>query len=169
MELEDHAWYTERFFRGTGGEGSVTGTLVPKGETPHELGTERTLLVGGTSYYVDPSTLVRVPDQTEPDTVRAKVLREAERLVTGDRNKTYGSPTQNFQDTAKIWTVQLGHKLQPGAEIDAGEVAALIIGLKLARIKASPKLDNWVDIAGYAACGAESDTETGKLDTEPGT
>lgn len=95
--------------------------------------------------------------------VRAEVLREAEKLITGDRNAAYGSPTQNFQDTAKIWTVQLGHKLKDGAVIDPGEVASLMIGLKLARIKASPKLDNWMDIAGYAGCGAEADTETGKI------
>jgi hypothetical protein len=39
-----------------------------------------------------------------------------------------------------------------------------MIGLKMARIKASPKRDNWADIAGYAACGYEADKETGKID-----
>jgi hypothetical protein len=87
---------------------------------------------------------------------RAALLREAERLITGDRNLSYGPPTQNFTNTADIWTVQLRHKLQPGAVIEPHEVAALVIGLKLARIQAQPKRDNWTDIAGYAGCGWET-------------
>lgn len=88
---------------------------------------------------------------------RVAVLREAERLITGDRNKTYGSPTQNFANTAEIWTVQMRHKLQPGAVFEASDVAALMIGLKLARLQADPgKLDTWTDISGYGACGAEA-------------
>lgn len=142
----------------------VTGVLVPQGETEYEGSNERSLRGSTLTHYVDPSTLTPVDfPGIEPVPVRAEVLREAEKLITGDRNAAYGSPTQNFQDTARIWTVQLGHKLKEGAVIDPGEVASLMIGLKLARIKASPKLDNWMDIAGYAGCGAEADTETGKI------
>jgi len=94
---------------------------------------------------------------------RAAVLREAERLITGDRNQTYGSPTQNFQDTAEVWSVLLGHKLKEGERIDPGEVASMMIALKLCRMKAQPKRDNWIDTAGYAACGYEVDIEMGKI------
>lgn len=112
-------------------------------------------------YSADSKAAQAIAAQVTP---RAELLREAEKLITGDRNATYGSPTQNFQDTAAIWTVQLGHKLKEGEKIDPGEVAALMIGLKLARIKASPKRDNWADISGYAGCGYEADKETGKID-----
>lgn len=175
MELRDYGVYSGKFF-GEAGAARVIGVLQPKGFVD-EQDRERTLRdLDGLGHYVDPSTLVPIRDierglvdvQEQAGSVRAKVLRAAEKMITGDRNKAYGSPAQNFQDTAKIWTVQLGHKLQPGVVIDAGEVAALMIGLKLARIKASPKLDNWEDIAGYAGCGAEADTETGKLDTDSG-
>jgi len=94
-------------------------------------------------------------------TPRESILYEAAELITGDRNKTYGSPTQNFQDTARIWTASLRHKLKDGVELDATDVAKLMIGLKLARITAQPKRDNWTDIAGYAACGYEAGTEIG--------
>lgn len=96
-------------------------------------------------------------------TVREDILAEAAKLVTGDRNKTYGSPTQNFQDTANVWNVLLRAKLGPDAKITPGDVAAMMVALKLVRMIAQPNIDNWVDIAGYAACGAEVDVETGRI------
>lgn len=96
-------------------------------------------------------------------TPREDVLSEAARLITGDRNQTYGSPTQNFQDTAAIWSIILRNKLRDGVRIEPGEVASMMVGLKLARQPAQPKRDNWVDIAGYAGCGYEADVETGRI------
>lgn len=98
--------------------------------------------------------------EEESLTSREQVLYEAADLVTGDRNQAYGSPTQNFQNTADIWNVLLGHKLKDGEVITATEVATLMIGLKLARTVAQPKRDNFVDMAGYAACGWETQEET---------
>jgi hypothetical protein len=95
------------------------------------------------------------PDEiAQPVTAREKVLFEAAKLITGDRNKTYGSPTQNFQNTADIWNVVVGHKLNQ--KLTATDVANLMIGLKLARMVADPQRDNFVDIAGYAGCGWET-------------
>jgi hypothetical protein len=99
----------------------------------------------------------------QQETPRESVLTEASQLITGDRNKTYGSPTQNFSDTASLWTTYLRPKLLPGVEIDPGEVAILMILLKVARMSAQPKRDNWVDIAGYAGCGFEADEDSGKI------
>lgn len=87
---------------------------------------------------------------------RAQLLREAETLITGDRNKSYGSPTQNFANTAALLNVQFGHKLREPFE--ARDVALIMIQLKMARMVAQPKRDNWLDIAGYAACGYEAGT-----------
>lgn len=99
-------------------------------------------------------------------TLREQILAEASKLITGERNQTYGSPTQNFQDTAILWTVIIGHKLKDGAVIDPGEVAAFMIALKLARMKAQSKKDNWTDIVGYAGLGFEVDVETNKIKSE---
>lgn len=96
-------------------------------------------------------------------TPREDVLQEAIRLITGDRNVTYGSPTQNFQDTADVLNVLLREKLKPGQKITPGEVASIMIGLKLVRQIAQPKRDNWTDIAGYAGCGYEADVETERI------
>jgi hypothetical protein len=91
--------------------------------------------------------------------VRAQTLDEAKRLVTGDRNAQYGPPTQDFSRTADLLTA-LGygltdhegviHALQPS------DIATIMVALKLSRLMHSRgKRDSWVDLAGYAACGAE--------------
>jgi len=97
-------------------------------------------------------------DDHQPS-VREAVLDEAKTMITGDRNRSYGSPTQNFQNTADLWTVQFRHKLKPGERFTASDMASAMIHLKQARRIAGDKRDNWVDTVGYAACGAECDAE----------
>ena len=54
-----------------------------------------------------------------------------------------------------LWTHYLGpDRLQVG--ISPVDVAAMLALLKIARIASGHgKSDNWVDLAGYAACGGE--------------
>lgn len=89
-----------------------------------------------------------VAQQTPP---RVEALREAAKIISGDRNKQYGSPEDNFERTAKIWSVILG------IEISNEDVAMMMVGLKVARYasKSGFQPDTWVDIAGYAGCGYE--------------
>lgn len=95
-----------------------------------------------------------------PTTERGKLLAEADEIIHGDRNRSYGSPTQNFTDTAEVWSVQLRSLLAPGKKLSPADVARLMVGLKLTRMVAGDKKDNWLDIAGYAACGYEAFTES---------
>lgn len=114
--------------------------------------------VEGDARLVYTSTLELVHEAArEPEaTPRGKILREAEGLITGDRNKNYGSPTENFDTTAALWNAQLGHKLKPGQVFTATDVALLMVQLKMARLKTSTsKRDHYLDIAGYIACGWE--------------
>lgn len=79
---------------------------------------------------------------------RATVLLGAEELVNGDRNAQYGDPRQDFRRTATMWAAYLETEVEPH------DVAALMALLKVSRIRWSPqKLDSWMDLAGYAACG----------------
>lgn len=87
---------------------------------------------------------------------RVEVLLEAARLIDGDRNVSYGTPTQNFSNIAEMWTTRLRHKLAPGEAIAATDVADLMILLKVARNIAQRKRDNYADLAGYAGCGYEA-------------
>ncbi len=89
--------------------------------------------------------------------VRAEVLDEAKNLTTGDRNKDYGDPLPNFQDTADLLTVQFRHKFKEGERFTPSDVAKIMVHVKMARMIKRNKRDNWVDIAGYAGLGAECD------------
>lgn len=83
---------------------------------------------------------------------RKETLEEALKIVTKDRQNAYGTPEDNFNCIAGLWSAYLGHP------ITAKQVAILMILLKVARAKANPDYaDNYVDICGYAACGAELD------------
>lgn len=95
-----------------------------------------------------------------PASPREALLTEATQLITGDRNKSYGSPTENFQNTADLWNVQFKHLLKDGAKFTAAHIAQAQIQLKMARMVAQPKRDNYLDVAGYAACGWECEEQT---------
>lgn len=83
--------------------------------------------------------------------LRVEALREAAGIISGDRNKQYGNPEDNFERISKIWSVILG------VEISTEDVAMMMVGLKVARYasKSGFQPDTWVDIAGYAGCGYE--------------
>lgn len=92
-------------------------------------------------------------------TVRARVLEEAKLITATDRNSSYGEPEDNFQRIADFWNVFLEPQLKDGVKLIPGDVAALMIMVKLAREMNAPNEDNKTDIAGYAACWAEVDTK----------
>ncbi len=94
---------------------------------------------------------------------RTRVLEEANRLIVGDRNNTHGEPTQDFTRTAHMWTTYLDGR----TTIRPWDVAAMMSLLKISRISWSPDhRDNWVDLAGYAACGWETHTNTNNKERE---
>jgi len=72
------------------------------------------------------------------------ILPEAEKLVHGDRNETYGHPLDDFSRTATMWGAILGRT------VTAEQVGLCMIAVKLSRECHAPKRDNMVDIAGYA-------------------
>lgn len=81
---------------------------------------------------------------------RAECLHTAEEIVTKDRNSQYGEPEDCFALIAKLWTAYTA------VNLSSADVAAMMIMLKVARVRnGKAKDDSWVDIAGYAACGAE--------------
>lgn len=82
---------------------------------------------------------------------RKRLLQDAIRTVCKDRADEYGCLESNFDDIAELWTVYLG------VNVERRDVANMMILLKVARNGTPGHRDNWVDIAGYAACGAEVD------------
>ena len=90
---------------------------------------------------------------------RKDVLIAAEKCVCGDREQDYGAPERNFEVIAAFWEIYIKNKcLGAPADIELlpEDVAAMLALLKIARITSGhAKADNWVDLAGYAACGGE--------------
>ena len=83
------------------------------------------------------------------------ILDTAARITRGDRNASYGPPDQDFRRTAGMWSALFGAKLQEGVTFEPRDVAMAMILLKCSRESHQRKLDNWVDIAGYARCGSK--------------
>ena len=92
---------------------------------------------------------------------RVEALREAARIISGDRDIQYGGPEENFARIAKIWSVILN------VPVTEEDVAMCMVGVKVARYanKSGFQPDTWVDIAGYAGCGYE----VGKIAEEKST
>lgn len=81
---------------------------------------------------------------------RADILREAVEIVCGERESQYGSPEDNFKMIADLWSAYMGIPVYPK------DVSCMMMLLKIARIASgNAKMDNYIDIAGYAACGGE--------------
>jgi hypothetical protein len=78
-------------------------------------------------------------------------LATATQYVTKDRAATHGDAENNFQRIAELWNAYMDTD-----DITAIDVAVMLTLLKVARIRSNPThADNWIDIAGYAACGGE--------------
>lgn len=94
-----------------------------------------------------------VPSRME--TKREFILDSAKSLVVGDRNKQYGEPYDDFKKVSDALNAY-GFKGPDGRDMMPCDVAFFQSLVKLSRIIQSPiKDDSWIDLAGYAACGAE--------------
>lgn len=80
---------------------------------------------------------------------RLDTLKAAAECVCGSREEDYGSPEDNFAVIAALWTAYTG------ADVTPKDVAMMMALLKIARAKSGSKPDTYIDLAGYAACGAE--------------
>lgn len=85
---------------------------------------------------------------------RKEILDEAARLTYGDREKNYGTPQQNHERIAAMWSVILGVSVAPH------EVALCMAALKIARLIETPEhADSYVDGAAYLGIAGELATE----------
>lgn len=81
---------------------------------------------------------------------RTDILNKVLEYTTKDRNATHGEPEDLFRQIAEVWSAMLG------ISISSHQVALLMAALKIVRAIQNPTHeDNWIDLAGYAACGAE--------------
>lgn len=94
---------------------------------------------------------------------RKNILESAMKCVNGDRDEQYGKPEDSFSIISKFWTAYLN---RTGVIIDKKDVAAMLALMKIARISTGvQKTDNWIDLAGYAACGGECESQSVSIST----
>ncbi len=96
--------------------------------------------------------------------IRQNLLERAIDLTCGDRNKTYGDPTNNMTRLAALMNAYLGDRMYGGVEspyLTPVDAAAFNVLIKLSRVAANPgHYDSWLDMAAYAAIGAETALNT---------
>lgn len=101
------------------------------------------------------TTFAPIEDIAAPATNKRTVLEAAIKTVA-DRGAPYGGVEDNFGRIAALWRVHMKNRYGLDTEIDASDVASMMILMKLARLENQPRHpDSWIDIAGYAACGGE--------------
>jgi len=83
---------------------------------------------------------------------KTDLLTEAIKTIS-QRGDSYGEVAADFSRIAKLWS----SLYNADRDYEPHEVAMHMICVKLSRLVESPGLrDNWLDIAGYAACGWEA-------------
>lgn len=77
-------------------------------------------------------------------------LLDAAKEAVEERADEYGTPWQNHERIAVMWTAILGIEVEPE------QVALCLAAMKIARLATNlDHQDSWVDLAGYAATGSE--------------
>jgi len=146
-----HPYYVGKVKRDMG----LTKPRKKKWVVKHELGANTT----GTKHKVTKTQLsvkshnkITTPEPLPslPDYSRGGLLDRAKELVTNDRQNTHGQPEDSFRRIADLWSGYLT------VGIHEQDVAVMMALVKVARIMENPQnADNWIDGAGYFACGGE--------------
>ena len=102
---------------------------------------------------------VNAAGASRPKPDRAYILDMAKSIVTGEREKSYGKPEDNFRIIGEMWETYLRARCvtpDGGIDILPEDVAIMMAILKIARIASGNyKVDSYIDLAGYAACAGE--------------
>lgn len=98
---------------------------------------------------------------------REELLRQAEKLINGQRAKDYGDAYLNHNRIAVGWNEIIKGAIESHGYLTAAHVALMMDWVKTSRlIESIDHVDSWLDKAGYTALGAEfteKDNTNGKI------
>lgn len=83
---------------------------------------------------------------------RETILQEAQRLVHGDRQSTYGHPHDDYLCTTQMFNVWMSKKYRTSFYMSPVDGAMFLEFVKISREGNAPKRDNRTDGAGYWEC-----------------
>jgi hypothetical protein len=93
--------------------------------------------------------------QESKQSLRTKILLEANKLTSGDRDKTYGPPIDNLTTYANLCNAYLSGR-PANKELDATDGSILMVLAKISRISGNKNhRDNYVDGTAYMAIAGE--------------
>lgn len=100
-----------------------------------------------------PSLLMSPPTtHLRKDTMETNILREAEDIIFGDRERTYGNPAFNLETISEFWRLYIVRKHNVAVPLDYTDIANMMALLKLARLINTPDHeDSQRDLIGYIA------------------
>lgn len=84
-----------------------------------------------------------------------EIFEAAQQCVCVDREEDYGNPEGNFKTIVNFWTSYINAKYNIFVPFTPEDVALMMALLKIARMTHGKKADNYIDLAGYAACAGE--------------
>ena len=121
---------------------------------------EMTRRLDAEEHFAQVRNMVRErPAEVSKTITRAGILDAAKEIVTGERERQYGKPEDNFRMIGNLWEIYLKARCldrDGGLDILPEDVAMMMSLLKIARIASGNyKTDSFVDLAGYAACAGE--------------
>ena len=87
---------------------------------------------------------------------KEEILEQAKKLISDSREEQHGDAYKNHSQIADLWSVFLDDKLKPVKEINAGDVALMMVLLKISRSTMGEfNKDDYLDGSAYMAIAGE--------------
>ena len=87
---------------------------------------------------------------------KGEILEQAKKLISKNREEQHGDAYKNHSQIADLWSVFLDDKLKPFKEINAGDVALMMVLLKISRSTMGEfNKDDYLDGSAYMAIAGE--------------
>lgn len=86
-----------------------------------------------------------------------EIAAKAAELVGGDRGATHGRKGDNLRRSAMLWTAYMAIRRDRAAALSPADFANMMVLAKMSRTQSGAlfNMDDYVDMAGYAALGGE--------------
>jgi hypothetical protein len=118
-------------------------------QSNHEYMLRQAMMNAGLGITTTPTS---IPSEKTNAERRAEFLETVRNFVCKDRNVTHGDAEDNFRVIAELWNVYMRNS--KGEELNNKDVAIMMCLFKVSRLMSNvDNLENWLDLAGYAACG----------------